>query len=131
MKLPDRMQRSSQVHFAENLDVLRRLPGEAVDLIYVDPPFNTGKTQRLDRIDTVSDEDGDRVGFKGRRYRSTPGTSMAYGDRFADYLGFLERRLREFRRVLKRTGPSTSTSTTAKSTTARSCSTRSSAVTAS
>jgi site-specific DNA-methyltransferase (adenine-specific) len=105
MKLPDMVvQRSSQVHFAENLDVLRRLPDEAVDLIYVDPPFNTGKTQRLDRIETVSDEDGDRVGFKGRRYRSTAGTSLAYGDRFDDYLGFMEPRLREFRRVLKRTG---------------------------
>jgi len=97
-------ERSGHVHFANNLDVLRRVPDEAVDLIYVDPPFNTGKTQRLARIGTIADEDGDRVGFKGRRYRSTPGTSMAYDDRFDDYLGFLEPRLREFRRVLKRTG---------------------------
>lgn len=96
--------RIGQVHFADNLDVLTRLPDETVDLIYVDPPFNTGKIQRLARITTARDANGDRVGYKGDRYRSTPGTRLEYEDRFDDYLRFLEPRLIEFRRVLKRSG---------------------------
>lgn len=96
--------RLGQVHCADNLDVLARLPDEIVDLIYVDPPFNTGKTQRLARIMTSRDANGDRVGYKGDRYRSTPGTQLEYEDKFGDYLQFLEPRLVEFRRVLKRSG---------------------------
>jgi site-specific DNA-methyltransferase (adenine-specific) len=93
-----------QVHFGDNLPVLRRLPAASVDLIYVDPPFNTGKVQRRTSIAAVRDENGDRTGFQGRRYRTVKLGTAAYADRFDDYLGFLEPRLVEARRLLKRDG---------------------------
>jgi site-specific DNA-methyltransferase (adenine-specific) len=93
-----------RVVLADNLAVLAQTADESVDLIYVDPPFNTGKRQTLQQIRTVRDETGDRTGFQGRRYRTTPLGRASFDDTHADYLGFLEPRLKEFHRVLKRTG---------------------------
>ena len=91
---------SRQIIHADNLDVLRSMDDGVVDLIYIDPPFNTGKTQRHQRIRTVQDADGDRVGFAGKRYRTIAGGQTSYADSFDDYLAFLEPRLVEMRRVL-------------------------------
>lgn len=92
------------VVLGDNLAVLRTLPADAFQVIYVDPPFNTGKLQRRTALRTQADAAGDRVGFGGRRYRtSTLGTS-AYPDDRDDYLGFLLPRLVEARRVLAPTG---------------------------
>lgn len=88
----------------DNLAVLSNLPDECLDLIYVDPPFNTGKRQALTRIKTIRDEDGDRVGFQGHRYRTIKVGQSSYLDVYGDYLAFLEPRLNQFRRVLKETG---------------------------
>ncbi|MYB50243.1 MAG: site-specific DNA-methyltransferase [Dehalococcoidia bacterium] len=94
-----------RVIFADNLDSLTSLPDGAVDLIYVDPPFNTGRTQERRSIRTVRDDaDGDRVGFQGNRYRTVEVGSRAFSDTFDDYLSFLEPRFREARRVLKANG---------------------------
>lgn len=94
-----------KVIFADNLQVLTSLPDEEVDLIYVDPPFNTGRTQARRSIRTVRDEaGGDRVGFQGNRYRTVEVGSTAYADSFDDYLSFLEPRFRAARRVLKANG---------------------------
>jgi site-specific DNA-methyltransferase (adenine-specific) len=93
-----------RVHQADNLAVLRQMPEGSVDLIYIDPPFNTGKQRRRTRLKTTADPDGDRNGFGGRRYRTEPGATTEYADAFDDYLAFLEPRLREGYRVLKGTG---------------------------
>ena len=94
-----------KVIFADNLDVLASLPDGLVDLIYVDPPFNTGRTQARRSIRTVRDEvGGDRVGFQGNRYRTVEVGSTAFSDSFDDYLSFLEPRFCEARRVLKSNG---------------------------
>lgn len=93
-----------RVVLADNLAVLRDLPDDSVDLMYVDPPFNTGKTQTLRRMKTVQDAAGDRTGFQGRRYRTITLGKAGYPDAFDDYLAFLEPRMIEFRRVLKMTG---------------------------
>lgn len=92
------------VILSDNLPVLNSLPDSAVDLIYIDPPFNTGKRQTLRQMKTIRDSDGDRVGFKGHRYRTVPVGSINYLDTYDDYLAFLEPRLAECRRVLKATG---------------------------
>lgn len=92
------------VHFGDNLDVLRTLANESFDLIYIDPPFNTGKTQSRTQLQTVRDEGGDRVGFKGNRYRSIKVGTKGYVDSFDDYLAFLEPRLEEANRVLSASG---------------------------
>lgn len=89
-----------RIHLAENLEILRTLPTGSIDLIYIDPPFNTGKQMRRTRLKTVRAEDGDRTGFQGRRYRSTVVETKSFADAFSDYLAFLEPRLVEARRVL-------------------------------
>jgi site-specific DNA-methyltransferase (adenine-specific) len=92
------------IWFGDNLQVLRALPAESVDLIYIDPPFNTGKQQARKQISVERDDDGDRVGFGGNRYQSRVIGERAYRDNFDDYLGFLEPRLIEAYRVLKPEG---------------------------
>jgi site-specific DNA-methyltransferase (adenine-specific) len=93
------------IYFGDNLDILRRhaLDG-TVNLIYIDPPFNTGKAQTRTRIKTVRSASGDRVGFQGQRYATAKMGSRAFPDRFDDYLAFLEPRLREAYRALARDG---------------------------
>jgi site-specific DNA-methyltransferase (adenine-specific) len=90
---------------ADNLAVLHTLPDESVDLIYVDPPFNTGRQRSFTRLRTVRDQtNGDRVGFEGRRYRTIKLGTSSYLDMQDEYLDFLEPRLSEFRRVLVEAG---------------------------
>jgi site-specific DNA-methyltransferase (adenine-specific) len=89
-----------KIYFADNLEVLRTFPDESVDLIYIDPPFNTGKVQERISIKAVRSEEGDRVGFQGRRYRSVVIGRKRFADMFDDYLGFLEPRLVEAYRIL-------------------------------
>ena len=91
----------NKIYFGDNLAILQTLPSESIDLIYIDPPFNTGKAQSRKQIRTVADENGDRVGFQGRSYRTIELGQKAYLDQFDDYLGFLEPRLREAYRLLK------------------------------
>ena len=94
----------SAVCLADNLDVLRQLPDESFQLIYIDPPFNTGKAQKRQTIKTVRSQSGSRVGFKGQTYETVKGTIYGYNDSFVDYWEFLEPRLEEARRLLKPTG---------------------------
>jgi len=93
-----------EVVLADNLEVMRSLPSESIDLIYIDPPFNTGKAQTLTRLQTVADRDGDRTGFQGRRYRTVKLGSTSYLDVHDDYLTFLEPRFEEMKRLLRSTG---------------------------
>jgi len=93
-----------QVVLADNLELMRSLPSESIDLIYIDPPFNTGKAQTLTRLQTVADRDGDRTGFQGRRYRTVKLGSTSYLDIHDDYLTFLEPRFEEMKRLLRPTG---------------------------
>jgi site-specific DNA-methyltransferase (adenine-specific) len=88
----------------ECLAVLRALPAECARLVYLDPPFNTGRRQRRLRLRTVRDEQGDRRGFQGHRYRTLRLGSTSFADVYDDYLGFLEPRLRETHRILSPDG---------------------------
>lgn len=95
----------NKIVFGDNLDVLRGLPDGAAQLIYIDPPFNTGKVQKRTRLRTVRDETGgDRTGFQGKRYRTVKLGESGYVDVFDDYLEFLEPRLREAHRILRPDG---------------------------
>ncbi len=85
----------------DNAAVLANLPDGAFDLIYMDPPFNTGRAQTRRSLSVVADAvSGDRVGFGGRRYRSQLLRSLSYDDAFGDYLAFLEPRLDRARGLL-------------------------------
>ena len=88
----------------DNLDVLPGFDDGSFQLVYADPPFNTGKRQRRVSIATEVREDGDRTGFGGRRYATRVLGESSFGDSFEDYLGFLEPRVREVRRLLAGSG---------------------------
>jgi site-specific DNA-methyltransferase (adenine-specific) len=88
------------IYLCDNMELLPRLPDESFTLIYTDPPFNTGRTQRRVTLTTTGDPHGDRAGFGGRRYRSEVVGSSSYADRHDDYLTFVEPRLREAHRLL-------------------------------
>jgi site-specific DNA-methyltransferase (adenine-specific) len=88
------------VILGDNLPILEALPSGAFDLVYMDPPFNTGRPQARDTLAVERDESATRVGFGGHRYRSRLLQSLSYDDRFGDYLGFLEPRLRAARESL-------------------------------
>jgi site-specific DNA-methyltransferase (adenine-specific) len=84
----------------ENLAALEQLPGGWFDLVYMDPPFNTGRAQARRTLSVVADPAGDRVGYQGRRYRSELLRTLRFEDGFSDYLGFLEPRLEQAHRLL-------------------------------
>ena len=95
---------TDQIILGDNLDVLPGFADESFQLIYLDPPFNTGRAQRRRTLETVPDSAGDRVGFKGRRYSTRLLAESSYGDVFDQYLEFIEPRLVQARRLLHRTG---------------------------
>ena len=94
---------TNQVINAENLGALKSLPDKSFQLIYIDPPFNTGRKQvRTNRTSTESKTGN--LGFQGKRYEQVVNTVLSYDDEFADYWAFLEPRLIEAHRLLKQTG---------------------------
>jgi site-specific DNA-methyltransferase (adenine-specific) len=95
---------SNLIYNGDNLAILQSLPSESVDLVYIDPPFNTGHAQARTQLRTERSENGDRIGFAGNRYQTVKLGSKAYNDLFDDFLAFLEPRLIETRRVLKSNG---------------------------
>ena len=94
-----------QIVLADNLEALRKLGTGSVQLIYIDPPFNTGKVQSRTQLKTVQDDvAGDRIGFAGRSYRTEKLGTSSYSDTFDDFIGFLRPRVEEAYRVLGPTG---------------------------
>jgi site-specific DNA-methyltransferase (adenine-specific) len=95
---------SNRVIQGDNLSALKSIPESSVQLIYVDPPFNTGRTQTRGTSVTTRSEQGNRIGFKGQRYEIVKETVLSYDDEFSDYWSFLEPRLEEAWRILNETG---------------------------
>ena len=92
------------VLYADNADVLPRLSDGTFRLIYIDPPFNSGKVQRRTELATVRSDNGDRVGFGGQRYRTITLGSTSYSDVFDDYLAYIAPRLEHAHRLLTADG---------------------------
>jgi site-specific DNA-methyltransferase (adenine-specific) len=89
------------VVLAENLDALEGLPDGAFTVVYLDPPFNTGRSQTRHATTSVrGNRTGAVTGFKGVQYERIRGDLMKYDDRFDDYWSFLEPRLAEAWRLL-------------------------------
>ena len=95
---------ADEVLLGDCLELLPRFADESFQLIYIDPPFNTGRSQARRTIATVSGEDGDRTGFQGRRYTTRLLAESSYRDSFDDYLAFLGPRLEHAQRLLAREG---------------------------
>ncbi len=96
----------NRILHGDNLAILKTLPSASAELIYVDPPFNTGRQQVRKRMKAIRDEAGDRTGFGGRRYRTEAATTAlaGYADQFDDFLSFLRPRMEEAYRILTPTG---------------------------
>ena len=84
----------------DNAQVLTKLPDGTFDLVYLDPPFNTGRARTRQTIAARAQAGGERVGFGGRRYSTHVLQSLSYDDAFGDYLAFLEQRLLRLRELL-------------------------------
>jgi site-specific DNA-methyltransferase (adenine-specific) len=95
---------SDHVVEGDNLDVLPSLPDEAFTLIYLDPPFNTGREQVRRSITARRSVTGGRIGFGGHTYETVRGLVTGYDDAFADYWAFLEPRLEQAWRLLAADG---------------------------
>jgi site-specific DNA-methyltransferase (adenine-specific) len=93
-----------EILLGDNLRLMETFAGESFQVVYADPPFNTGRRQTRRTLSTRAALDGDRVGFAGRSYRTELLRTSSYRDSFDDYLAFLEPRLTEIRRLLARTG---------------------------
>ena len=88
----------------DNLGILKSIPDQSIQLIYIDPPFNTGRQQQRSKTTTKRNDAGNRIGFKGQRYETVKDTILSYDDQFANYWNFLEPRLEQAFRVLKDSG---------------------------
>jgi site-specific DNA-methyltransferase (adenine-specific) len=95
---------SDQVLLGDCLDLLPGFADGSFQLIYIDPPFNTGREQSRATLRTVADSSGDRRGFQGRRYSTRLLSESSYCDSFEDYLSFLAPRLEQAHRLLCREG---------------------------
>ena len=93
-----------EILLGDGLDLLPRFADESFQLVYIDPPFNTGGPQTRRTLQMAPDADGDRTGFQGRRYKTRLLAESSYGDSFDDYLAFLAPRLQQVRRLLAKTG---------------------------
>ena len=109
MQLPpifeeDNQKSNHYLYYGDNLAILQQyVADESVNLIYIDPPFNTGKLQKRTEIEVELDAQGDRVGFQGKTYRTHKGETIYYVDKFEsldEYLQFLRPRFEEAYRVL-------------------------------
>jgi site-specific DNA-methyltransferase (adenine-specific) len=92
------------LYFGDNLTVLKLIPDSSVQLVYIDPPFNTGREQQRSKVTTKRNNEGNRIGFKGERYETVKSTVLSYDDQFANYWEFLEPRIEEAFRVLVNSG---------------------------
>jgi len=94
----------NKIYHGDNLAVLEQFDDKSVDLVYIDPPFNTGKRQTKTTLKTTVSLTGDRVGFGGRKYQTEKCGSHSFADVYTDYLAFLAPRLIEAYRILKDNG---------------------------
>jgi site-specific DNA-methyltransferase (adenine-specific) len=92
------------LYFGDNLTALKLIPDSSVQLVYIDPPFNTGREQQRSKVTTKRNNEGNRIGFKGERYETVKSTVLSYDDQFANYWEFLEPRIEEAFRVLCNSG---------------------------
>ncbi|HAJ06035.1 MAG TPA: site-specific DNA-methyltransferase [Chloroflexi bacterium] len=94
-----------KIIYGDNLPILQQWQENTIDLIYIDPPFNTGKRQEKHTTKTSIDpKKGDRTGFKGKRYKTVHIETTGYNDKFDNFIDFISSRANEAYRILKDNG---------------------------
>lgn len=92
------MQNKLKIIQNDNIVELEKIESNSINLIYVDPPFNTLKTQKLKSIKTKKDENGKRKVIKVN-------SNYCFEDSIGNgYLDFLSKRFLEAHRILKNDG---------------------------
>jgi site-specific DNA-methyltransferase (adenine-specific) len=104
VRAPAQHPTGDEILLGDCLEVLPRFAEASFQLVYIDPPFNTGREQTRQTLQTLPDEHGDRTGFQGRRYATRLLAESSYRDTFEDYLAFLAPRLEHAHRLLDRSG---------------------------
>ena len=100
----DQRRATGEIYLGDNLDLLKAIPSGSCRLIYIDPPFNTQKVQKRDRIRVTRDENGERGGFAGAKYSVARVASPQYADQFDDFVTFMAPRLEQAYRILSSDG---------------------------
>ena len=110
---------SRTIFTGDNLDILRGINSACVDLIYLDPPFNSNRTYAapLDSeargaefddvwtLDDMKEEWVDEIEYRlPALFHLINGAKLSHGESMAGYLTFMSIRLLELHRVLKPTG---------------------------
>ena len=90
----------NRIYFGDNLEILKSLKSGSIDLIYIDPPFNTGKTQKLTSIKTIKSNEGDRTGFSGNTYQSITLGTKSYNDLFESDVGLEPKELARYQQIM-------------------------------
>jgi site-specific DNA-methyltransferase (adenine-specific) len=90
--------------YGNNMRLLNKIEDATIDLIYIDPPFNTGKLMKRDNYTSTKNDEGYTLGFSGQNYDLTKISSNSYNDKFENFTDFLKPRLIESYRVLKPNG---------------------------
>ena len=93
-----------EIYHKDNLEVLKNMKSNSIDLVYIDPPFNTGKIQDRKSLKTIKSNNGDRTGFKGQKYSTKIIGSKSYSDIHENFLDFLKERIIQTKRILKENG---------------------------
>ena len=93
-----------EIYHKDNLEVLKNMKSNSIDLVYIDPPFNTGKIQDRKSLKTIRSNNGDRTGFKGQKYSTKIIGSKSYSDIHENFLDFLKERIIQTKRILKENG---------------------------
>ena len=92
------------VLYGDNLKHLKNIESNSVSLIYIDPPFNTGKVQTRKNIKSTRDDVSGNKGFGGKKYKTETIKTTGYNDKFDNFIDFIEPRLNEAYRILSDDG---------------------------
>ena len=85
--MPKHQLKTQTIYCGDNLKMLGEIPDESVDLVYLDPPFNSNRNYEV--------------------FWGDAGEKRAFADRFGDakaYIDYMQPRIVELYRVLKKTG---------------------------
>lgn len=85
-----------QIIHGDNLEVMRDIPSNSIDLVYIDPPFFSGRNYAV-----VFDDEEEIRQFEDRWKK---GKSGKYSKDIDVYLNWMEPRIKEIHRILKKTG---------------------------
>ena len=98
--LPERFGKIGTVIHGDNAAALPLLPDQLFSLIYIDPPFNTGRARSASRTKATRDDQGAHVWYGNQRYRTEQGEEVRFSDSYEDYMAFIEPRLAHAHRLL-------------------------------